>query len=140
MKDKKLRYEDAINATKAAIDEGILPGGGSSLAHIAKRLNHWSKSNLIGDELLGSYILEKGFLSPLKKIAENSSQSGALVLKKVQESPFNYGYNALTDEIVNLFKQGIIDPAKVTRATLQNASSIAGMVITTECVVTKINS
>ena len=138
MKDKKLRYEDAINATKAAIDEGVLPGGGSSLAHIAKRLNRWSKFNLSGGELLGSFILDKGLLAPLKKIAENSSKSGALVVKKVLASKFSFGYNALTDEIVNMFKEGIIDPAKVTRSTLQNASSIAGMVITTECVVAKI--
>jgi chaperonin GroEL len=135
MKDRKLRLEDAVNATKAAVEEGIVPGGGTTLAHISDELLDWAKDNLMEDELIGALIVEKALSAPLKKIASNSGQNGAVVFEKVKEADFEVGYNAATNELVNMFEIGIIDPAKVTRSTLQNAASIASMVLTTECII-----
>merc|ERR1711934_364805 len=135
MKDRKLRLEDAVNATKAAVEEGIVPGGGTTLAHISEELFEWAKSNLLEDELIGALIVEKALCSPLKKIAFNAGQNGAVILERVKEANFEVGYNAATNELVNMFDIGIIDPAKVTRSTLQNAASIASMVLTTECII-----
>jgi len=135
MKDRKLRLEDAVNATKAAVEEGIVPGGGTTLAHISEELFEWAKENLLEDELIGALIVEKALSAPLKKIASNAGQNGAVVLEKVREADFEIGYNAATNELVNMFDIGIIDPAKVTRSTLQNAASIASMVLTTECII-----
>ncbi|WGV23241.1 chaperonin GroEL [Halotia branconii] len=135
MKDKKLRLEDAINATKAAVEEGIVPGGGTTLAHLAPNLEEWAKSNLKDEELIGALIVARALPAPLKRIAENAGQNGAVIAERVKEKDFNIGYNAATNEFVDLLAAGIVDPAKVTRSALQNAASIAGMVLTTECIV-----
>ena len=135
MKDRKLRLEDAINATKAAVEEGIVPGGGSTLVHISQELLEWAKETLKEDELLGALIVEKSLSAPLKRIASNAGENGAIIVERVKESPFEIGYNAATNEFVNMYEVGIIDPTKVTRSTLQNAASIASMVLTTECII-----
>ena len=135
MKDKKLRLEDAINATKAAVEEGIVPGGGTTLAHLAPSLEDWAKSNLAGEELIGATIVASALTAPLKRIAENAGVNGSVVAEHVKNKPFTEGYNAATGEYVDMLAAGIVDPAKVTRSGLQNAASIAGMVLTTECIV-----
>ncbi|CAK6701569.1 chaperonin GroEL [Synechococcus sp. CBW1107] len=135
MKDKKLRLEDAINATKAAVEEGIVPGGGTTLAHLAPALEEWAAANLTGEELIGATIVASALTAPLKRIAENAGVNGAVVAEHVKGMPFNEGYNAATGEYVDMLAAGIVDPAKVTRSGLQNAASIAGMVLTTECIV-----
>ncbi|MFM8604433.1 MAG: chaperonin GroEL [Cyanobium sp.] len=135
MKDKKLRLEDAINATKAAVEEGIVPGGGTTLAHLAPALEEWAAANLSGEELIGAGIVASALTAPLKRIAENAGANGAVVAEHVRNKPFNEGYNAATGEYVDMLAAGIVDPAKVTRSGLQNAASIAGMVLTTECIV-----
>ncbi len=135
MKDRKLRLEDAINATKAAVEEGIVPGGGTTLAHLSPGLATWADSNLVGEELVGAMIVTRALTSPLRRIAENAGQNGAVVAERVKEKDTSIGYNAATNEFVNMLEAGIVDPAKVTRSALQNAASIAGMVLTTECIV-----
>jgi chaperonin GroEL len=135
MKDRKLRLEDAINATKAAVEEGIVPGGGTTLAHLAPKLESWAGGNLSGEELIGAQIVGRALVAPLKRIAENAGQNGAVISERVKEKDFNVGYNAANGEFVDMFSAGIVDPAKVTRSALQNAASIAGMVLTTECIV-----
>ncbi len=135
MKDRKLRLEDAINATKAAVEEGIVPGGGTTLAHLAPGLEEWANSNLKDEALTGASIVARALTAPLKRIAENAGQNGAVVAERVKEKDLSIGFNAATNEYVNMFDAGIVDPAKVTRSALQNAASIAGMVLTTECIV-----
>ncbi|GBE91392.1 chaperonin GroEL [Nostoc cycadae] len=135
LKDRKLRLEDAINATKAAVEEGIVPGGGTTLAHLAPQLESWAKSTLVNEELTGALIVSRALAAPLKRIAENAGQNGAVIAERVKEKDFNVGYDATTGEFVDLFAAGIVDPAKVTRSAVQNAASIAGMVLTTEAIV-----
>jgi chaperonin GroEL len=135
MKDRKLRLEDAINATKAAVEEGIVPGGGTTLAHLAPHLEEWANSNLTSEELTGAMIVARALSAPLKRIAENAGQNGAVIAERVKEKDFNVGYDAAVNQFVDMFEAGIVDPAKVTRSALQNAASIAGMVLTTECIV-----
>jgi len=135
MKDKKLRLEDAINATKAAVEEGIVPGGGTTLAHLSPILKEWADKNLEGEELIGANIVEASLTAPLMRIAENAGSIGAVIAENVKTKPFNDGFNAATGEYVDMSSAGIVDPAKVTRSGLQNAASIAGMVLTTECIV-----
>jgi chaperonin GroEL len=135
MKDRKLRLEDAINATKAAVEEGIVPGGGTTLAHLAPELEAWANANLKDEQLTGATIVARALAAPLKRIAENAGQNGAVISERVKEKDFNIGYNAATNEFVDMLAAGIVDPAKVTRSALQNAASIAGMVLTTECIV-----
>jgi chaperonin GroEL len=135
MKDKKLRLEDAINATKAAVEEGIVPGGGTTLAHLTPDLEAWASGSLKGEELTGAMIVSRALAAPLKRIAENAGQNGAVIAERVKEKEFNIGYDASNGEFVDMFEAGIVDPAKVTRSALQNAASIAGMVLTTECIV-----
>jgi chaperonin GroEL len=135
MKDRKLRLEDAINATKAAVEEGIVPGGGTTLAHLAPELVTWANANLKDEELTGALIVTRALTAPLKRIAENAGQNGSIIAERVKEKEFNVGYNAATNEYVDMFAAGIVDPAKVTRSALQNAASIAAMVLTTECIV-----
>jgi chaperonin GroEL len=135
MKDRKLRLEDAINATKAAVEEGIVPGGGTTLAHLAPELVTWANANLKDEELTGALIVTRALTAPLKRIAENAGQNGSIIAERVKEKDFNVGYNAATNEYVDMFAAGIVDPAKVTRSALQNAASIAAMVLTTECIV-----
>jgi chaperonin GroEL len=135
MKDRKLRLEDAINATKAAVEEGIVPGGGTILAHLSPGLADWANSSLKGEELVGAMIVTRALTAPLKRIAENAGQNGAVISERVKEKAMNIGYNAATNEFVDMLDAGIVDPAKVTRSALQNAASIAAMVLTTECIV-----
>ena len=135
MKDRKLRLEDAINATKAAVEEGIVPGGGTTLAHLAPGLEEWANASLKDEALTGASIVARSLTAPLKRIAENAGQNGAVVAERVKEKELSIGFNAASNEYVNMFEAGIVDPAKVTRSALQNAASIAGMVLTTECIV-----
>ena len=135
MKDRKLRLEDAINATKAAVEEGIVPGGGTTLAHLVPDLLTWVDSNLTAEEHTGATIVARALAAPLMRIAENAGQNGAVIAERVKEKDFNVGYNAANGEFVDMFEAGIVDPAKVTRSALQNAASIAGMVLTTECII-----
>ena len=135
MKDRKLRLEDAINATKAAVEEGIVPGGGCTLAHISNDLYNWSKENLEEDELIGALIVEKALTAPLRRIIENTGVNPSILIQQIKDSEFNIGYDAAKGEITDMYERGIIDPAKVTRSGLQNAASIASMILTTECIV-----
>jgi chaperonin GroEL len=135
MKDRKLRLEDAINATKAAVEEGIVPGGGTTLAHLVPDLTEWLEANLTAEEHTGAAIVARALAAPLMRIAQNAGQNGAVIAERVKEKDFNVGYNAANGEFVDMFEAGIVDPAKVTRSALQNAASIAGMVLTTECIV-----
>jgi chaperonin GroEL len=135
MKDRKLRLEDAINATKAAVEEGIVPGGGTTLAHLVPDLAQWVDANLSNEEHTGGSIVARALAAPLMRIAQNAGQNGAVIAERVKEKDFNVGYNAANGEFVDMFEAGIVDPAKVTRSALQNAASIAGMVLTTECIV-----
>ena len=135
MKDRKLRLEDAINATKAAVEEGIVPGGGTTYVHLAPELYTWATANLTGEELTGAIIVSKALSAPVKRIAANAGFNGAVIAENVREKDFNIGFNAMTGEFEDMFAAGIVDPAKVTRSALQNAASIAGMILTTECIV-----
>lgn len=135
MKDKKLRLEDAINATRAAVEEGIVPGGGTTLAHLSENLVSWAKNNLKEDELIGAIIISRAILAPLKRIAENAGINGPVIIEKVQQQEFEIGYNAAKNTFGNMYEEGIVDPAKVTRSGLQNATSIASMILTTECII-----
>jgi chaperonin GroEL len=135
MKDKKLRLEDAINATRAAVEEGIVPGGGTTLVHLAESLKQWAKLNLKEDEFVGASIITKAITAPLQRIVENGGKNSAIVLEHIEKESFNVGYNASREEFGDMYKLGIIDPAKVTRSALQNATSIAGMILTTECII-----
>ena len=135
MKDKKLRLEDAINATRAAVEEGIVPGGGTTLAHLSENVSTWAKNNLKEDEFIGAQIIARAINAPLKRIAENAGINGPVVIEQVQEQDFEYGYNAAKNTFGNMYDFGIVDPAKVTRSGLQNAASIASMILTTECII-----
>ena len=133
MKEKKHRIEDAVSATKAAVEEGIVPGGGVALMRAARCLNAVSVE---GDERVGIDILRRALEEPLRLIAANAGMDGSVVAEKVREMTGSHGYNAATNEYQDLVEAGIIDPAKVTRFALQNAASIAIMIITTECAIT----
>lgn len=138
LKDKKLRCEDALNATKAAMEQGILPGGGAALAHLAKEIPTFAETIEEEDERIGANIVAAAISSPLKQICTNAGIEGAIVLEKVLEMDFNYGYNAATGQYEDLLKSGVLDPAKVTCWALENSASIAGLILTTECVVVEI--
>nr|YP_010241860.1 60-kDa chaperonin [Coscinodiscus wailesii]QTI82775.1 60-kDa chaperonin [Coscinodiscus wailesii] len=135
MKDKKLRLEDAINATRAAVEEGIVPGGGATLTHLSKNLVTWAKNNLKEDELVGAIIISRAIVAPLKRIAENAGVNGAVIVEQIKQQNFEIGYNAAKNIFGNMYDLGIVDPAKVTRSGLQNATSIASMILTTECII-----
>lgn len=134
-KDKKLRLEDAINATKAAVEEGIVPGGGATLVHTADELIDWAQDNLEEDELVGAMIVSKSLVAPMKRIIENTGINSAIIVEQIKEGDFSMGYDAANGVVTDMFELGIIDPAKVTRSALQNAASIASMILTTECIV-----
>ena len=135
MKEKKLRIEDALNATKAAVQEGIVPGGGIALISTIKALKEYI-ANLSGDEKTGAEIVLKAVQTPLKQIAINAGLDGAVILNDVlKANKANFGFNALTNEYVDMVESGIIDPTKVTRSALENAASIAGVFLTTEAVI-----
>ena len=135
MKDKKLRLEDAINATRAAVEEGIVPGGGTTLTHLSDNLLTWAKNNLQEDELVGAMIIARAIVAPLKRITENAGINGAVIIEEVKQQEFEVGYNAATNKFGNMYDEGVVDPAKVTRSGLQNATSIASMILTTECII-----
>ncbi|MBF2073253.1 MAG: chaperonin GroEL [Synechococcales cyanobacterium C42_A2020_086] len=135
LKDRKLRLEDAINSTKAAVEEGIVPGGGTTFAHLAPQLEEWAKSNLQDEQLTGAMIVARALYAPLRRIADNAGMNGAVIAERVRGLSFDEGYDAAKDTFVNMFEAGIVDPAKVARSALQNAASVAGMVLTTECIV-----
>ena len=135
MRDKKLRLEDAINATRAAVEEGIVPGGGATLTHLSQTLITWAKNNLKEDELIGALILSRAIVAPLRRIAENAGINGPVIVESVQEKDFEIGYNAAKNTFENMYEAGIVDPTKVTRSGLQNATSIASMILTTECII-----
>ncbi|MDP3986510.1 MAG: chaperonin GroEL [Candidatus Veblenbacteria bacterium] len=133
MKEKKYKVEDALNATKAAVEEGIVVGGGVALVRAAAAL---AKVEVAPDEKVGVDILRRALEEPLRQIAENAGKDGAVVVEEVKKHEGNYGYNGATDKYEDLVKAGVVDPAKVTRFALQNAASIAVMFLTTEAVVT----
>ncbi len=135
MKEKKLRIEDALAATKAAVEEGIVPGGGVCLADIIGKI---TDSGLEGDALTGLHIVKKALEAPVRQIAANAGAEGSVVIEKVMSSPEGMGFNALTGEYVDMVKSGIVDPAKVVRSALQNAGSIAALLLTTETLVADI--
>lgn len=137
MREKKLRLEDAINATRAAVEEGIVPGGGATFTHLSENLKTWAKNNLQEEELLGAYIVAKAIEKPLKRIVENCGQNGERISAALAETEFEMGYDAFDQTFVNMYDRGVLDPAKVVRSTLQNAASIASMILTTECMVVK---
>ncbi len=133
MKEKKARVEDALHATRAAVEEGIVPGGGVALLRAQAVLD---KVKGTEDEKIGVDIVRRALEEPIRVIAQNAGVEGSIVLAKVKESKDkNFGYNAATDEYEDLVKAGVIDPTKVTRTALQNAASIAGLLLTTECVI-----
>jgi len=135
MKEKKHRIEDAVAATKAAVEEGIVPGGGVALLRTIAALD---AVNAVGEEAIGIRILKKAIEEPIRAIAENAGKDGSVVAEEVKKRTGSEGYNALTDVYEDMLKAGIVDPAKVTRSALQNAASIAAMFLTTECVITDI--
>ena len=131
MKEKKDRVDDALHATRAAVEEGIVAGGGVALLRAKKALEKVKSDN--ADEATGIQIVSRAVESPLRTIVENAGLEGSVVVAKVAEGKNNFGYNAKTDEYVDMLKAGIIDPKKVTRVALENAASVAGMILTTEC-------
>ena len=137
MKEAKLRMEDALNATRAAVEEGVISGGGSAYIHASKKVAELA-ATLSGDEKTGAEIILKALEAPLYHIAHNAGLEGAVIINKVRESEVGTGYDALNDEYVNMIDAGILDPAKVTRSALQNATSVASTLLTTESVVADI--
>ena len=137
MKEAKLRLEDALAATRAAVEEGIIAGGGSAYIHAAKAVKEMAKE-LSGDEKTGAEIVLKALEAPLYHIAANAGLEGSVIINKVAESEVGMGFDALTETYVNMVESGIIDPAKVTRSALQNATSVASTLLTTESVVADI--
>jgi len=133
MKEKKDRVEDALNATRAAIEEGIIPGGGVGFIRAIKSLEKMKGDN--DDETTGICIIKRALEEPLRQIVENAGLEGSVVVNKVREGKGDYGFNARTETYENMLKTGVIDPVKVARVALENAASIAGMLLTTECVV-----
>jgi chaperonin GroEL len=135
MKEKKARVEDAMHATKAAVEEGIVPGGGVALLRAVKALD---KLKLEGDQLVGLQIIKRAIEEPTRWIAINAGEEGSIVVAKVRDMTQDEGFNAATDTYEDLVKAGVIDPAKVVRSALQNASSIASLLLTTEALVSEI--
>ena len=135
MKEKKMRVEDALHATRAAVEEGIVPGGGVALLRVQKALD---KVNAEGDEVIGVEIVRKAIESPLRQLVSNAAEEGALVVQEVKKGKQNYGYDVANGEYVDMIAAGIIDPAKVTRSALQNAASIAGLLLTTEAMISDV--
>ena len=136
MKEKKLRIEDALSATKAAVEEGIVAGGGTALVNVAPKVAKLVDT-LEGDEKLGAKIVLRALEEPVRQIATNAGLEGAVILEKIKSSQIGIGFNAAKEEYVDMKKAGIVDPTKVTRSALQNAASIASMILTTESVVTE---
>ena len=137
MKEKKARVEDALHATRAAVEEGIVPGGGVALIRAANAIEK-SATELEGDEALGATIVRRAIESPLRKLCDNAGVEGSLVVQQVLKSKGATGYNVATDVYEDLIKAGVVDPTKVTRTALQNAGSVAGLLLTTDCMITDI--
>ncbi len=135
MKEKKARVEDALHATRAAVEEGIVPGGGVALVRAQKALDALT---LEGDEKIGAGIIRRAVEAPLRQLAANAGLEGALIVQEVKKRKGNEGYNVATGEYVDLVKAGVVDPAKVTRSALQNAASISGLLLTTEALITEV--
>ncbi len=135
MKEKKARVEDALHATRAAVEEGIIPGGGTSLIRCEDAV---AALNLTGDEKVGAEIIRRTLSEPVRQLVFNAGMEGAIVVEKVRSLDTAWGIDVATGEYVDMFKAGIVDPTKVTRTALQNAASIAGLLITTECIVVEI--
>ena len=133
MKEKKDRVDDALSATRAAVEEGIVPGGGTAYIRCLPKLDELKGTN--ADETTGIAIIRRAIEEPLRQIVDNAGVEGAVIVQKVKEGTGDFGYNARTDNFENFFATGVIDPAKVTRVALENAASIAGMFLTTECVI-----
>ena len=135
MKEKKARVEDAMHATRAAVEEGIVAGGGVALVRASKVLDNFSTESEDADEQIGVSIVRRALEEPLRQIAQNAGQEGAVVVGKVREGSDSFGFNAATEKYEDLVAAGVIDPAKVTRTALQNAASIAGLMLTTEAMI-----
>jgi chaperonin GroEL len=135
MKEKKARVEDALHATRAAVEEGVVAGGGVSLIRAQSALD---KMQLQGDEQVGVEIVRRSLEAPLRQLVDNAGMEGALIVQEVKKNKGSYGYNVATGQYGDLIKDGVLDPAKVARTALQNAASIAGLLLTTECMVTEI--
>ena len=136
MKEKKARVEDAMHATKAAVEEGIVPGGGVALIRASKAID---SLKLEHDQKVGADIVKRAVEAPLRNIASNAGVEGSIIVQKVNDAKdANFGYNASTDEYEDMVKAGVIDPTKVVRSALQNASSIASLLLTTEAMVSEI--
>jgi chaperonin GroEL len=135
MKEKKARVEYALHATRAAVEEGIVPGGGVALIRAQKSLDALT---LTGDEEIGLQIVRRAIEQPLRTLADNAGQEGDLIVQEVKKRKGAEGYNVATGEYEDLIKAGVVDPAKVTRSALQNAASISGLLLTTECLITEI--
>jgi len=135
MKEKKARVEDALHATRAAVEEGIVAGGGVALLRTAKAIDALV---LEGDEKIGSQIVRRAIEHPIRMLCSNAGVEGAVVVGEVLAGKGNFGYNVATDKYEDLVKAGVVDPTKVTRTALQNAASIAGLLLTTECMITEI--
>ena len=133
MKEKKDRVDDALHATRAAVEEGVLTGGGVALVRAMDSLKKVATEN--EDQKMGIAIVKKALEAPIRSIAQNAGVDGSVVLQNVMNESGSYGYNARTDKYQDLKRAGVIDPTKVTRVAIENAGSIAGMVLTTECVV-----
>ncbi|REC48079.1 chaperonin GroEL [Chryseobacterium pennipullorum] len=138
MKEKKDRVDDALHATRAAVEEGIVAGGGVALVRAIKSLDNLSGAN--ADENTGIKIVKRAIEEPLRQIVANAGGEGSVIVAKVAEGTGDFGYNAKTDEYVQMLEAGIIDPTKVTRVALENAASVSGMLLTTECVITEVKS
>ena len=136
MKEKKDRVEDALAATRAAIEEGIVPGGGVAIVRATDKLAKLKGDN--DDEQTGINIITRAAEEPLRQIVENAGLEGSVIVAKVREGKGDFGFNAKTEVYENLYKAGVIDPAKVVRVALENAASVAGMLLTTECVIAEI--
>jgi chaperonin GroEL len=135
LKEKKHRIEDAVNATRAAIEEGVIAGGGASLVQVASVLD---KVEADGDELVGVNIVRRALDEPLRQIASNAGLEGSVIVERVREANKGIGFNAMTGTFEDMVKAGVVDPVKVTRTALQNAASIAGMVLTTEALISEV--
>ena len=138
MKEKKFRVEDTLAATRAALEEGIVPGGGIALIEASKALTDEAAKDLSEDEKVGFRIVRRALEEPIRQIADNAGVDGAVIADKAKNEKKGVGYNAYTGEWVDMMEAGVIDPAKVTRSALQNAASVAGMLLTTECAITDI--
>ena len=136
MKEKKDRVEDALNATRAAVEEGFVPGGGVAYVRAAEALKDMKGDN--DDETTGIHIVARALEEPMRQIAANAGVEGSVIIQKIREGKDDFGYNARTDEYVNMYEAGVIDPTKVSRVALENAASVAGMFLTTECAIAEI--